>query len=54
MEVGDIFQNSNTQNMFAQLGTFVDNEYILSDDCYSKYYCFNYLNIYGINDDNIY
>lgn len=36
MEVGDIFKNKNMQNMFAQLGTFVDNKFIPSDDCYSK------------------
>jgi hypothetical protein len=36
MEVGDIFKNNNTQNMFSQLGNFVGNEFIPSDDCYSK------------------
>jgi len=33
----ELFKNSNTQNMFAQLGTCVGNDYVPSENCYSKY-----------------
>jgi len=34
--MADLLKNSNVQSLFSQLGTFVADEYVPSDDCYSK------------------
>jgi len=44
----ELFTNNNIQNMFAQLGTRVGNDYVPSKNCYSKYNVSNryYFHIY--------
>jgi len=37
IKMDELFRNSNTQNMFAQLGTRIGNDYVPSKNCYSKY-----------------
>lgn len=39
----ELLNNSNIQSMFTQLGTFVDDEFVPSDDCYRKFNQFKML-----------
>jgi len=34
--MADLLKSSNVQNIFTQLGTFVGDEYVPSDDCYRE------------------